>query len=41
MQTDPPVTPADDSTGKKKPNQTKATPIGRDISDAKLRSLKP
>ncbi len=41
MQTDAPVTPADDSTGKKKPNQTKATPIGRDISDAKLRALKP
>lgn len=41
MQTDAPETPAADSTGKKKPNPTKATPIGRDISDAKLRALKP
>lgn len=41
MQTDAPEAPAADSVGKKKPNPSKATPIGRDISDAKLRALKP
>lgn len=40
MQTDTPETPAANSNGTKKPNPTKATPIGRDISDAKLRALK-
>ena len=41
MQTEEPKTPAAKSAGTKKFNRTKATPIGRDISDAKLRALKP
>lgn len=41
MQTDNPETPAGKLAEKQKPNPSKATPIGRDISDAKLRALKP
>lgn len=41
MQTDNPETPAGKLAEKRKPNPSKATPIGRDISDAKLRALKP
>ncbi|MBM4128374.1 MAG: DUF4102 domain-containing protein [Nitrospira sp.] len=41
MHTDTPDKPADKRAVTKKINPSKATPIGRDISDAKLRALKP
>ena len=41
MQTDSPKMPAAKLAATKKTHPSKATPIGRDISDAKLRALKP
>lgn len=41
MQTDSPEMPAAKLAATKKTHPSKATPIGRDISDAKLRALKP
>lgn len=41
MQTDKPKTPASALAAAKKTRPSKATPIGRDISDAKLRAMNP